>query len=138
MTQTEVNARRLAEPSPYRPVMLGLRTADRAVLYERINRRVDRMLADGLLDEARGFYALNAGDTAAAAIGYKELRPYLDGECELDDCVESLKRATRRYAKRQLTWFNRRSSVRWFEIDTTPFDVIAEEAVQIIKEHFYE
>ena len=138
MTQTELNARRLEQPSPYRTVKLGLRCADRAFLYERIDRRVDWMLEKGLVDEARAFYRQNAGATAAAAIGYKELKPYLDGESDLDTCTESLKRATRRYAKRQLTWFSRDPQIHWFEIDTTPFDEIAEEGARIIKDNFYE
>lgn len=138
MTQTDLNARRIVEPSPYRAVKLGLRAADRAYLYERIDRRVDEMMARGLEDEARGFYRRDAGSTAAAAIGYKELRPYLDGDSGRDACVESLKRATRRYAKRQLTWFMRDPMIHWFEIDTTPFDRIVDEGERIIKDNIYE
>jgi len=138
MTQTQLNQSRLAQPSPYHTVKLGLRCSDRAYLYERIDRRVDQMLARGLEEEARRFYQQNAGATAAAAIGYKELYPYLCGESDLDTCVENLKRATRRYAKRQLTWFGRDPGIRWFEIDTTPFNVIADEGERIIKDSFYE
>ena len=138
MTQTQLNAQRLGQPSPYHSVKLGLRCADRAYLYERIDRRVDQMLDRGLVDEARSFFRQNAGATAAAAIGYKELKPFLDGESDLDTCVESLKRATRRYAKRQLTWFSRDPLIHWFEIDTTPFDRIADEGERIIKDNFYE
>ena len=138
MTQTQLNLSRLEQPSPYQTVKLGLRCADRAYLYERIDRRVDRMVERGLADEARRFYRQNAGATAAAAIGYKELKPYLDGESDLDTCVENLKRATRRYAKRQLTWFGRDPEIRWFEIDTTPFDAIADEGERIIKDNLYD
>ena len=78
----------------------------REVLFDRINRRVDKMMADGLLEEARGLYPyreLNALNT----VGYKELFDYFDGKCTLDQAVTDIKTHTRRYAKRQLTWFKR-------------------------------
>ena len=133
ITQTELNLRQAGVPSPYRAVKLGLKAADRAYLYERINRRVDHMLANGLLDEARAFYRGDFGETAAAAIGYKELLPYLNGERELDVCVENLKRATRRYAKRQLTWFQRDGEIHWFPIDELCFDEILSAALELIR-----
>ena len=83
---------------------------DRKRLYERINRRVDLMLEEGLLNEVREMLALGylePDNTAAQAIGYKELLKYISGEAGLDDSVEHLKRETRRYAKRQITWFKR-------------------------------
>ena len=138
LTMTRLNAAQSAAPSPYAAVKIGLCAADRDALYDRINRRVDRMMADGLLEEARRFYAADRGETAAAAIGYKELLPYLHGEQSLEDCVENLKRSTRRYAKRQLTWFRRDPQTVWFEIDRLPFGRIADEAEQIIKGCFYE
>ena len=137
MTQTQINHSQTSVPSPYDAVKLGLCAADRAYLYDRIDRRVDRMLDDGLVEEARRFYDGDLGATAAAAIGYKELRPYLTGEAPLESCVDSLKRSTRRYAKRQLTWFHRDPAIRWFEIDRTSFDAIADEAEQLIKDRFY-
>lgn len=137
MTQTELNVRQIASESPYRALKLGLTAADRAYLYGRIDRRVDIMLESGLLDEARGFYARGYSDTAAAAIGYKELLPYLSGALDLDTCVENLKRATRRYAKRQLTWFMRDESVRWYHIDEMRFEDILTDASQYIKEVFH-
>lgn len=138
MTRTQLNLAQTAHESPYRTIRIGLRAEDREYLYERINRRVDRMLDDGLLDEAGRFYEGSSGVTAAAAIGYKELLPYLRGEDSLESCVESLKRSTRRYAKRQLTWFNRDPDIRWFSIDRVSFGEIADEAEQIIKDGFYE
>ena len=132
MTQTELNAAQTAADTPYRATKLGLTAADREYLYERINRRVDIMLEDGLLDEARAFYSADSGATSAAAIGYKELLPYLNGERSLDECVENLKRSTRRYAKRQLTWFRRDPSIHWFEIDRMSFDEIIGSAMTII------
>ena len=116
---------------------IGLTAADREVLYDRINRRVDLMMESGLLDEARRFYDGAFGDTAAAAIGYKELLPYLQGEQELAICVANLKRATRRYAKRQMTWFRRDRSIHWFNIDELRFDQILSEASAIIKKEFF-
>ncbi|MBQ6335946.1 MAG: tRNA (adenosine(37)-N6)-dimethylallyltransferase MiaA [Ruminococcus sp.] len=138
MTQTALNEKQITPESPYKAVKFGLRAADREYLYERINRRVDLMMEQGLLEETRAFYAADFGDTAAAAIGYKELLPYLSGEAELDACLENLKRSTRRYAKRQLTWFSRDESIRWYLIDEESFDEICDNAVSHIKEVFYE
>lgn len=106
MTITEQNRLSRAEPSPYRALMLGLFVRDRAVLYERINRRVDQMAANGLLEEARR--CLNdPRATAAQAIGHKELKRFFDGEATEREALDHLKQQTRRYAKRQLTWFSR-------------------------------
>lgn len=133
MTQTELNEKQLSAELPYRTLKLGLTAADRDHLYGRIDRRVDIMIENGLIDEAKRFYDGGFSDTAAAAIGYKELFPYLRGELPLVTCVENLKRSTRRYAKRQLTWFKRDSSVHWFYIDEMDFDEIQREALQLIK-----
>ena len=132
MTQTELNLVQTSAPSLYRAVKIGLTAADRSYLYDRINRRVDIMIENGLLDEARAFYDSPVGTTSAAAIGYKELLPYLRGELSLDECIENLKRATRRYAKRQLTWFRRDPDVHWFEIDRMSFEDILGSALNII------
>ncbi|MBQ2719344.1 MAG: tRNA (adenosine(37)-N6)-dimethylallyltransferase MiaA [Clostridia bacterium] len=89
-------------------LVLGLFPADRAALHRRIDRRVDAMMEEGLLEEVRALYAagaLPAGGTAAQAIGYKELGAALRGECTVPEAVEEIKTATRRYARRQLTWF---------------------------------
>ena len=106
MTMTEQNRLSRAEPSPYRVLMLGLFVKNRAYLYERINRRVDRMVEDGLLEEAKR--CLNdPRATAAQAIGHKELRRFFDKEATMQEALDHLKQQTRRYAKRQLTWFGR-------------------------------
>ena len=136
ITQTELNKRQRGLESPYNAVKLGLTAADRGYLYDRINLRVDRMIESGLLDEAREFYAHGSSETAAAAIGYKELLPYLDGELSLETCTENLKRSTRRYAKRQLTWFSRDPDIRWYHIDEQSFEEIFKDAVSYIKEVF--
>ncbi len=96
-----------SRPSEYDTTAIGLYYHDRQRLYDRIDRRVDIMLESGLEEEARRFYARYGGGTAVQAIGYKELRPYLDGECSLEEAADNLKRATRRYAKRQISWFGR-------------------------------
>ncbi len=103
--------------SPVKTDMITLDFHSRERLYERIDRRVDKMLKDGLLDEARSLFErglLSPETTAGQAIGYKELRGYLDGECSLEEAVESLKLASRRYAKRQLTWFRRGDAYRLY------------------------
>lgn len=94
------------EESPYTACFI-MPDFSREVLYSRINKRVDIMLEQGLLEEAREFFSHNDYVTAAQAIGYKELKPYFEKEKNLEECVEKLKQATRNYAKRQLTWFNK-------------------------------
>ena len=76
------------------------------------------MVQCGLLDEAREFLKTECGKTAVKAIGYKELEPYFNAEKSLDEALEELKKQTRRYAKRQLTWFMRDKEIQWFDIDT--------------------
>ena len=105
------------QASPYDVCFIGLDAEDRQFLYDRIDRRVDIMLERGLENEAREYLASANGSTSAQAIGYKELQPYIDGEISLDEAVENLKRATRRYAKRQLTWFRRNERINWLLID---------------------
>ena len=106
-TMTEHIARSRTAPRPYDTTAIGLFYHDRQRLYDRIDRRVDIMLENGLLEETRRFFAADHAGTAVQAIGYKELRPYLDGLCSLEEATENLKRATRRYAKRQISWFGR-------------------------------
>lgn len=106
--------------SPYRACIIGLDAENRQYLYDRIDRRVDIMLELGLEDEAREYLSRSDVQTSAQAIGYKELKPYFDGEISRDEAVENLKRATRRYAKRQLTWFRRNECINWLFIDQYP------------------
>lgn len=107
-TLTQQNEASRREPSPYRVCGLMPDFRDRAVLYERIDRRVDAMLQAGLLEEAKALRACPEADTVRQAIGYKELYAYLDGTCTLEQAAEEIRRATRRYAKRQLSWFRNR------------------------------
>jgi len=109
VTLTEQNANSRTEPTPYDAKMIFLNARDREALYRRIERRVDEMIANGLVEEARDEAV---GSTAAQAIGHKELGPYLRGECALEEAVAKLKQETRRYAKRQLSWF-RRTAREW-------------------------
>lgn len=104
-------------PSPYDVTVIGLTFADRQNLYDRINRRVDEMLVRGLLPEADKFYSTEKSVTSSAAIGYKELKPYLDGKITLEAATEKLKMESRRYAKRQITWFKRDTYIHWIEVD---------------------
>ncbi|WP_321970719.1 tRNA (adenosine(37)-N6)-dimethylallyltransferase MiaA [Paratractidigestivibacter sp.] len=92
---------------------------DRARLYARIEQRVDQMMAEGLLDEVRSLMdaGLNRESTAGQAIGYKEILDYLDGDCTLDEAVSAIKTRTRRYAKRQISWFKNDGRVRWLDLD---------------------
>lgn len=131
ITMTEHIKRSRLVQSPYSAVKIGLKAQDRQFLYERINRRVDVMLERGLIDEAKRILANECSITAQKAIGYKELVPYINGESELEPCLEKLKMESRRYAKRQLTWFLRDDEIKWFDIDTCQsFDSLADEAVK--------
>lgn len=102
----------------YRPIIIVL-NRDRQALYDRINLRVDIMLKNGLIEEVKGL--LEKGYTkdmiSMQGIGYKEIIKYFDGEYTLDEAIEIIKRDSRRYAKRQLTWFRRYENAKWFEID---------------------
>ncbi|MCD7803696.1 MAG: tRNA (adenosine(37)-N6)-dimethylallyltransferase MiaA [Oscillospiraceae bacterium] len=116
VTMTEANKLSQKE-SPYDPIMIGLNYSDRELLYERVNLRVDRMLEMGLLDEAKMVLSMENVATAGQAIGYKEFKPYFAGEKSLEECVESVKQDSRRYAKRQLTWFRRDERINWIYRD---------------------
>ncbi len=118
--------------SPYRFCIIGINANDRQTLYDRINLRVDLMLEAGLLKEAEEFFFLPVSSTAKQAIGYKELKPYFDGLCTLEEVTEKLKMETRRYAKRQLTWFRKRENINWIYIDGKSKDDIINEATEII------
>lgn len=118
--------------TPYECVIIGLTSNDRQYLYDRINRRVDKMLELGLLEEAKEFYSVYGVKTANQAIGYKEILPYLKGEKSLEECVEHLKMQTRRYAKRQLTWFRRNEKIKFLSIDELDKDGLFNAATEII------
>lgn len=125
--------------SNYDYKMICLDFRDREVLYDRINRRVDLMIRDGLLDEAKRYYEQYGlrGKTSVQAIGYKELFPYLDGQCILEEAIENIKKETRRYAKRQLTWFRREENTEWLCVDDyNSAESLIQAAQRIAAEHF--
>ena len=100
----------------YDAAMIGL-TMDREKLYGRINKRVDIMLQEGLMNEVEGFYEQGLRDCQSIqAIGYKELYEFFDGSISFENAVENLKQNSRRYAKRQLTWFRNKMDVKWFDM----------------------
>ena len=108
-TKSELDRESKSFESPYDARVAYLTFADRSLLYSRIDSRVDAMIAEGLVEEARSLLSEGVFDvnrTAAQAIGYKELFGFLEGRETLDDAVETLKRSTRKYAKRQITWFS--------------------------------
>ncbi|MCM3717075.1 tRNA (adenosine(37)-N6)-dimethylallyltransferase MiaA [Fictibacillus phosphorivorans] len=110
------------EEPPYHLALVGL-TMDRQKLFQRINERVDLMVESGLIEEAKWLLKQDISNSLAAkAIGYKELFPYLNGESTLEESIELLKRNSRRYAKRQFTWFNNQMDVQWFFMDESSFE----------------
>ncbi|MEJ7779404.1 MAG: tRNA (adenosine(37)-N6)-dimethylallyltransferase MiaA [Daejeonella sp.] len=104
-----------ARPRPFRIVKIGLNT-DRSKLYENINSRVDKMIRDGLVEEAEALLAYR-NSNSLNTVGYSELFDYFDGKYSLPEAVEMIKQNTRRFAKRQLTWFNKSDDIKWFEPD---------------------
>ena len=130
-TKTQQNALSRTEPSRFDVLYICPDFADREVLYDRINRRVDKMLEDGLVAQARKLRELTGG-TACAAIGCKELYPYFDTEKTLEECVEKLKRSTRQYAKRQMTWFRRNGELHRLYADRLSPCELIEEASRLV------
>ena len=121
-------------PCPYHVLQIGLRYRNRENLYERIGRRVDAMAEAGLPEEARAVRQQGLTATAAQAIGYKELCAWMDGTLPLEEALENLHRRTRRYAKRQLTWFGADARIRWIEPDALQAgETVTEQAMKIIE-----
>lgn len=103
--------------SRYDSIILGLTYSDRQMLYDRINKRVDIMAENGLVEESRQVWLESELKTASNAIGYKELIPYFENKASLEECIDKIKQETRRYAKRQLTWFRRNEQIWWILLD---------------------
>lgn len=133
-SKTEQNENSMLVDSPYDALYIGIGYKDRQKLYDRINKRVDLMLEAGLENEARQMLG-KQGLTARQAIGHKELQPYIDGKITLDEATENLKRETRRYAKRQLTWFRRNENINWLYADEMSRDELVKKAVDLAKNH---
>ncbi len=127
------------EPTPYNPLIFGL-TRNRDELYERIDKRVDIMLKEGLANEVENLYNKGYREnlTSMQGLGYKEFIKYFNGEYTFDEAVEVLKRDTRHYAKRQLTWFNRNKDIIWINLSETSEDEACEFAISKSLEHIHE
>ncbi len=135
ITMSEQKKQSKKNPSPYNPCIICIDYKDRQRLYDRINLRVDLMLSEGLEAEARAFFerTKNSDGTARQAIGCKEFIPYFEGRITFDEAVEAIKKETRHYAKRQLTWFNRMENVNKLYADGLSFEEIEQEAVRMIE-----
>ena len=121
-TTTTLSSKEKTNQLLYDVVFIGL-TTDREILYDRINKRVDIMLKNGLMDEAKKVYVSNIRSKAVLTpIGYKELFEYFDNKCTLEDAIELIKQRSRKYAKRQYTWNNHQIPVNWFDVDFNNFD----------------
>ena len=130
-TMTEIRAESLGSRE-YDPVFICLDFKDRNKLYKRIEQRVDVMLENGLVDEAKELKKLKLSPTARAAIGYSEVFDFIDGKCSLEDARDMICKRTRNYAKRQLTWFRKNTEQNYFYPDETGFDVIVDKAAALI------
>lgn len=140
-----VTGRRLSElkaesrlvESPYDSLIIGLNFHDRQILYDRINRRVDEMVENGLVGEAESLWRESGMKTASNAIGYKELIPYFENKVTLESCIDSIKQETRRYAKRQLTWFRKNTRIKWIFLDEfNKKNEISEKSEKTIENYF--
>ncbi len=141
-TKSELDRLSKTYESRYDALVIALRYNDRGLLYDRIDRRVDQMIEMGLVEETRalleeGIFEKNS--TASQAIGYKEMLGYIRGEATLDEATELLKGATRRYAKRQMTWFSSKDYVKWIDADCDgqmrEYGEIVNDACGLMKEH---
>lgn len=122
-----------SEPLYKDVIFIGL-TTNREKLYDLINKRVDKMVSDGMIDEAKYFYNLNKDcKSLKTVIGYKELFKYFDGEITLDEALELIKKNSRHYAKRQYTWFNHQVPTIWVETDYDNFNNTFDKVVDIIE-----
>ena len=130
--------KRLENESPYDYTFFAL-SMEREILYTRINKRIDEMMAEGLLEEAKAIYDLHLDPelTSMKAIGYKEFFPYFEGALSKEACIEQLKQDTRRYAKRQMTWFRHQADPVFIEVDQLGFDTecIVEEMLSYLNEY---
>jgi len=107
----------------YDAYIIGL-NLDREMLYDRINKRVDIMVENGLVEEVKSFYdkGYSKDLQSMQGIGYKELYPYFEGNMELEDCLDRIKQLSRNYAKKQFTWFNNQMTVNWYDVNLEDFD----------------
>lgn len=132
-TITEQNELSHKEKCDFESLILGITYKERQRLYDRINLRTQIMLENGLLDEAKTTFKMTESKGAFQAIGHKELYGYLKGECSLEEAGELLKQQTRRYAKRQMTWFRRDERINWIYADEC--ENIVTEAINTVKNY---
>ena len=117
----------------YNVKFIGL-TTSREILYDRINKRVDDMIKNGLIEEVKSLYDKNIRSKAImTGIGYKELYDYFDGNISLEDAINLIKQRSRHYAKRQYTWFNNQMDIKWFDVDFDDFNNTINEVINYIK-----
>ena len=117
----------------YNVKFIGL-TTSREILYDRINKRVDDMIKNGLIEEVKSLYDKNIRSKAImTGIGYKELYDYFDGNISLEDAINLIKQRSRNYAKRQYTWFNNQMDIKWFDVDFDDFNNTINEVINYIK-----
>ena len=134
LNNNEVKGKEKTDKLLYDTLFIGL-TCEREVLYERLNKRVDQMVNEGLLDEAFNLFKSNVRTKAVMTpIGYKELFPYFEGTETLEKSLDLIKQKTRNYAKRQYTWFNHQVPVKWFNVDFDDFNNTINEVLNYINE----
>lgn len=134
LNNNEVKGKEKTDKLLYDTLFIGL-TCKREVLYERLNKRVDQMVNEGLLDEAFNLFKSNVRTKAVMTpIGYKELFPYFEGTATLEKSLDLIKQKTRNYAKRQYTWFNHQVPVKWFNVDFDDFNNTINEVLNYISE----
>lgn len=133
-SNTTMNKSRGYKKSEFNVLKIALGAKDRDVIYSRINNRVDKMVELGLEHEARKIFDSNPNlKSFHATIGYQEFVPYFSGECDLKTVIEKIKQNTRRYAKRQLTWFRAQPDIYWFNIDELAPQEIEEQVLELYK-----
>ena len=128
----EIESRTLKNEFYYDALVIFL-NAERDVLYDRINKRVDKMINEGLVDEVKSLYPNQLGLTAKAAIGYKELFSYLDNEISLEDAIAKIKQNSRHYAKRQMTWYRNKPYANFINVDFNNIEFTINEVYNLIK-----
>ena len=133
---TSISLNRNGNIPLYDAIFVGLTINDREILYQRINDRVDMMVKNGLVDEVKSFYDKKIRSRILlSAIGYKELYRYFDGEISYDEAIDLIKRNSRRYAKRQYTFFNHQFDIKWFNVDLVNFDNTVKEVSNYIEKN---
>ena len=129
-SKTQQNEESKKEGSPFEALYIGINYKNRENLYQRINKRVDIMAENGLLEEAKEMLG-KAKTTSAQAIGHKELKPYFEGSISLDEALDKIKQETRHYAKRQITWFKRNEKINWLYADEMQKDELISSAFKL-------